>query len=70
MVIYAYEKQPELLRELEQITVGTGTLQATNARLSAVVTGAVKRLGDWVQQSAHVQVDETPWLGKGVKEWM
>jgi len=66
----SYEKQQELLRELGQITVGTGTLQATNARLSEVVAGAVERLGDWVKQSAHVQVDETPWLVKGVKEWM
>jgi transposase len=66
----SYEKQQELLRELGQIEVGTGTLQATNARLSQVVTGAVERLGAWVQQQAHVQVDETPWLVKGVKEWM
>jgi transposase len=66
----SYEKQQELLQELGQIVVGTGTLQTTNARMSETVTGAVERLGDWVKQSAHVQVDETPWLVKGVKEWM
>jgi len=66
----SYEKQQELLQELGQIAVGTGTLQATNARMSAMVTDAVERLGDWVKHSAHVQVDETPWLVKGVKEWM
>ncbi len=27
-------------------------------------------LGEWVKQHSHVQVDETPWLVKGIKEWM
>ena len=58
------------LLELGQLEVRTGTLQATNARLSKVVTAAVERLGNWVRQRAHVQVDETPWLVKGIKEWM
>jgi transposase len=66
----SYEKQQELLQELGQIMVGTGTLQTTNVRMSETVTSAVERLGDWVKQSAHVQVDETPWLVKGLKEWM
>jgi transposase len=66
----SYEKQQELLQELGQIALGTGTLQTTNVRMSEIVAGAVKSLGDWVKQSAHVQVDETPWLVKGVKEWM
>jgi transposase len=66
----SYEKQQELLQELGQIKVGVGSLQATNARMAEVVTGAVERLGDWIKESVHVQVDETPWLVKGVKEWM
>lgn len=66
----SYKKQQELLLELGQIAVGTGTLQATNERLSQVVTPAVEQLGSWLQHCAHVQVDETPWLVKGVKEWM
>ena len=66
----SYQKQQELLRELGQIEVGTGTLQATNARLSEAVKGAVEHLGEWVQNCEHAQVDETPWLVKGVKEWM
>lgn len=41
----SYEKQQELLLELGQIAVGTGTLQATNARLSKVISPAVKQLG-------------------------
>lgn len=66
----SYEKQQELLPELGQIAVGIGTLQATNARLSDAVAGAVEHLGDRVKPSAHVQVDEIPWLVKGVKKWM
>ena len=66
----SYEKQQELLSELGQIKVGTGTLQATNFRLSETVKDAVEQLGEWVQQCGHAQVDETPWLVKGVKEWM
>jgi len=66
----SYEKQQELLLELGQIAVGTGTLQATNERLSKVISPAVEQLGSWLQHCAHVQVDETPWLVKGVKEWM
>jgi transposase len=52
------------------IDVGTGTLAATNARSAAVVKIAVEKLGEWVQNCPHVQVDETPWLVLGVKEWM
>jgi transposase len=66
----SYAKQQELLKELGRIEVGTGTLQATNARLSAVFKDAVEHLGEWVKQCGQVQVDETPWLVKGVKEWM
>lgn len=66
----SYEKQQELLVELGQIAVGTGTLQATNARASEAVTACVTALSDWVKTCQQVQVDETPWLVKGVKEWM
>jgi transposase len=66
----SYEKQQELLWELGAIGIGTGTLQATNARLSKGAFVAVEQLGAWVQQRAHAQVDETPWLVTGVKEWM
>ncbi|WP_302885415.1 IS66 family transposase [Kovacikia minuta] len=34
------------------------------------MTPAVEQLGSWLQHCAHVQVDETPGLVKGIKEWM
>lgn len=66
----SYEKQQELLLEFGGIEVGTGTLQATNARIADQVDGIVKDLGDWVKDQPQVHVDESPWLVKGVKEWM
>jgi transposase len=66
----SYEKQQEFLFELGDIVVGTGTLQATNVRLAEVVNPAVEVLAAWVKQQGQVHVDESPWLVKGVKEWM
>lgn len=66
----SYEKQQELLAEFGGIEVGTGTLQATNARMAQRVEEIVQALGDWVKAQPHVHVDESPWLVKGVKEWM
>jgi transposase len=66
----SYEKQQEFLSELGDIAVGTGTLHSTQARLAAGVTPLVNDLGNWVKQQPHVQVDESPWLVKGVKEWL
>ncbi len=66
----SYAKQQQLLQEMGQIEVGVGSLQATNARLAESVKGGVETLGAWVKQCGQVQVDETPWLVKGVKEWM
>lgn len=66
----SYEKQQEWLWELGQIKVGVGTLQATTCRVAAALSAPVKELHQWIQQHHHVQVDESPWLVKGVKEWM
>ncbi|WP_072622636.1 IS66 family transposase [Spirulina major] len=66
----SYEKQQEFLEELGNITVGVGTLQATNERASQSVKPTVEELGNWVKHQDYAQVDETPWLVKGVKEWM
>jgi transposase len=66
----SYEKQQEFLAELGHIEVGIGSLQQTNVRLSERVKTSVLALGEWVKQQPQVQVDESPWLVKGVKEWM
>jgi transposase len=66
----SYEKQEEWLWELGRIRVGVGTLQATTRRVAAAVKPSVDDLQEWIQQQEHVQVDESPWLVKGVKEWI
>ena len=66
----SYEKQQELLKEIGDIDVGVGTLQATNTRMYEAVTPTVNELREWVQRQPHVHVDETPWPVLGVKEWL
>lgn len=66
----SYEKQQEFLAELGNISVGVGTLQETKSRAAQSVEPPVEELGDWAKEQGYVQVDETPWLVKGVKEWM
>jgi len=66
----SYEKQQELLKEIGNIDVGVGTLQAINTRMYEAVTPTVNELREWVQMQPHVHVDETPWPVLGVKEWL
>ena len=47
-----YEKQQELLRELGNIDIGVGTLQATNARTAMAVEDSVEQLREWVKQQS------------------
>lgn len=65
-----YEKQAELLWELGEIEVGVGTLAATNQRVAKTLTQAVDELLEWVRCQPHVHLDETPWIVKGIKEWL
>lgn len=65
-----YEKQAELLGELGGIEVGTGTLVATNSRVAQTLSDSVSELKQWVKTQPHVHVDETPWVVKGIKEWL
>lgn len=65
-----YEKQAELLWELGGIEVGTGTLATTNSRVAQTLKDAVTQLKQWVKNQPHVHVDETPWVVKGIKEWL
>lgn len=66
-----YEKQQELLWELGKIEIGVGTLVTTNERIDAAVNQSVNDLKDWIQQEQpNIHSDETPWVVKGVKEWL
>jgi transposase len=67
----SYEKQQELLWELGEIEISTGTLVATNERVQNAITPSVEDLKEWIN-SEHppLHSDETPWPVKGVKEWL
>ena len=66
-----YEKQQELWWELGQIKVGVGTLVATNQRVSVAVAKSVQDLQEWINQNhPPLNIDETPWSVKGIKEWL
>jgi transposase len=67
----SYEKQQELLWELGQIEIGVGTLVTTNERIDVAVNKRVSSLKNWIQQTQpNIHCDETPWVVKGVKEWL
>ena|SRR6476469_1760468 len=67
----SYEKQQELLWELGKIEIGVGTLVATNERIDGAVNPSIDRLKEWLKQTQpNIHVDETPWLVKGIKEWL
>lgn len=67
----SYEKQQELLWELGQIKIGVGTLVATNERIDGAVAQSIDSLKEWIKQTQpNIHADETPWVVKGVKEWL
>jgi transposase len=66
----SYGKQQEFLRELGDIEIGVGTLQATNRRVADAIIEPVDHLWRWARSQAHIQVDETPWSVMGLKEWL
>lgn len=67
----SYEKQQELLWELGQIEIGVGTLVTTNERIDSAVAPRISSLKEWIQQTQpNIHSDETPWVVKGVKEWL
>ena len=67
----AYEKQQELLWELGRIEVGLGTLVTNNQRVSAAINKSVTELEEWINQNhPPLNIDETPWSVKGLKEWL
>mgnify|MGYP002777049268 CR=1 FL=1 len=67
----SYEKQQELLWELGEIEIGVGTLVTTNERIDAAISESIGELKDWIQDNQpNIHSDETPWIVKGVKEWL
>jgi transposase len=67
----SYEKQQELLWELGEIEIGVGTLVATNERIDSAVAQSIDQLKEWIKQTQpNIHADETPWVVKGVKEWL
>lgn len=67
----SYEKQQELLWELGEIEIGVGTLVATNERIDGAVAQSIDNLKEWIKQTQpNIHSDETPWVVKGVKEWL
>ena len=66
-----YEKQQEFLWELGKIEIGVGTLVATNHRIAQAIEQSVNHLQDWINLSyPPLNIDETPWSVKGIKEWL
>jgi transposase len=66
----SYEKQQEWLKEMGVAEIGLGTIAATNERVAASIETKVEELADWIKNQPQVQVDETAWMVKGVKEWL
>lgn len=67
----SYKKQQELLWELGEIEISTGTLVATNERVHEVINPSVEDLKKWINiEHPALHSDETPWPVKGVKEWL
>jgi transposase len=66
----SYEKQQEWLKEMGLGNIGLGTIAATNERVAASIEAKVEELAQWIKEQPQVHVDETPWLVKGVKEWL
>lgn len=66
-----YQKQQELLWELGRIEIGLGTLVASNRRVSTAIKPSIAELEEWINQNhPTLNIDETPWLVKGLKEWL
>jgi transposase len=66
----SYEKQQEWLKEMGLDEIGLGTIATTNERVAASIEAKVEELAEWIKEQPQIQVDETPWLVKGVKEWL
>ncbi|UXE63333.1 MAG: IS66 family transposase [Woronichinia naegeliana WA131] len=45
-------------------------MPATTAHLAKAVEPSISQLKNWVKEQPQVNADETPWVVKGVKEWL
>ncbi len=64
----SYQKQQEWLKEMGLEEIGLEMIAATNDRVAASIEAKVEELAEWIKEQPQVQVDETPWSVKGVKE--
>ena len=54
-----------------KIEIGVGTLVATNERIDGAVNPSIDQLKGWLKQTQpNIHVGGTPWLAKGIKEWL
>jgi transposase len=59
------------LWELGQIEIGVGTLVARNEGIDGAVAQSIDSLKQYIKQTQpNILADETPWIVKGVKEWL
>jgi transposase len=53
------------------IEIGVGTLVARNEGIDGAVAPSIDSLKQWIKQTQpNILADETPWVVKGVKEWL
>jgi transposase len=53
------------------IEIGVGTLVARNKGIDGTVAQSVDSLKQWIKPTQpNILADETPWVVKGVKEWL
>jgi transposase len=59
------------LWELGQIEIRVGTLVARNEGIDGAVGQSIDSLKQWIKPTQpNILADETPWVVKGVKEWL
>ena len=60
-----------MLWELGPIEIGLGTLVGTNEGIDGPVAQSIHSLKQWIKQTQpHILGDQTPWVVKGVKQWL
>jgi transposase len=51
--------------------IGVGTLVARNEGIDGTVAQSIDSLKQWIKQTQpNMLADKTPWVVKGVKEWL